>query len=93
MAAQPSTATEHREQEKQAKSQLIIVELAKRRTPKQIKRLRKGRGKLVGDIDEVLTELQSAGTIKASSQPVVIVVREATPLPWPLSAADDDDDD
>lgn len=94
MAAPASTATEQREQEKQEKSkpQLIVVELAKQRTPKQIKRLRKGQGKLVADIDEVVSELMAAGTIKANSQPVVLIVREAS-LPWPLSAVDDDDDD
>lgn len=88
-----STATEHREPEKPAKPQLVVVELARQRTTQQIKRLRRGEGKLVADIEEVLRELTGTGTIKADSQPVVLVVREAAALPWPLNADVDDDDD
>lgn len=93
MAAQATTAAESREHEKHAKPQLVVVELAKRRTPEQIKRLRKGRGKLLSDIDEVVGELLEAGTIKANTQPVVIIVREAQALPWPFSADDSDDEE
>ncbi len=106
MAAQTTTAAaaaerqEQREADKQGKSQLVVVELAKRRTVEQIRRLRKGRGKLVDDIDEVVAELVEAGTIKANAQPVVIVVREAMPAPFPFNMgppppdddAEDDDD-
>lgn len=85
MAAQASTAAEQRENEKRTKPQFVVVELAKLRTPKQVKRLREGRGKLVADIDEVVSKLIEAGTIKANTQPVIIVVREES-LPWLLSA-------
>jgi hypothetical protein len=101
MAQQPTSAAEQRDQRQddKQKPQLVVVELAKRRTPEQIRRLREGRGKLVRDIDEVVEELASSGTIKANAQPVVIVVRElAPPFPWPfeppeLDVDDDDDDD
>ena len=99
MAVQPTTAAEQREQRERehdkAKPQLVVVDLGRRQTPKQIKRLRKGRGKLVGRIDEIVDELTASGTIKGNAQPVVIIVRERTPLPWPFDVARDDvvDDD
>jgi hypothetical protein len=89
MATQPTTKDEREphETEKHAKS-LIVVELAKRRSPDQVRRLRKGRGRLVED------ELVKSGTIKSGTQPVVIVVREATlPLMWALDEDDEDVDD
>ena len=102
MAQQPATTAEPRQQPKAESpdkpQKLVVVELAKRRSPEQVRRLRKGRGKLLVDIDDVIADLTKDGTIKADSQPVVIVVREMVPLPlpWPLNAADfdtDDDDD
>jgi uncharacterized protein DUF6200 len=103
MAQQPATTTTEPRQPPKAESpdkpqKLVVVELAKRRSPEQIRRLRKGRGKLMTDIDDVVADLTQDGTIKADAQPVVIIVREAVPLPlpWPLNAADfdtDDDDD
>ena len=74
------------------KPRLVVVELAKRRPPDQVRRLRKGRGKLVGDIESVLDELVSSGTIDAGAQPVVIVVREAGMMPL-LDIDDEDDED
>ena len=76
------------------KPRLVVVELAKRRTPDQIRRLRKGRGKLVGDIESVIDELVAAGTIDEGAQPVVIVVREAGMMPlFNLDDEEDDEDD
>ena len=71
---------------------LVVVELAKRRSPEQVRRLRKGRGKLVSDIDEVVSELVETGTIKADTPPVVIVVRESdAALLWSALGYDEDD--
>jgi Family of unknown function (DUF6200) len=95
MATQPTTKEEREshETEKHAKS-LVVVELAKRRSPEQVRRLRKGRGRLVTDIDDAVDELVKSGTIKSGTQPVVIVVREATlPLMWALDEDDEDDED
>jgi hypothetical protein len=99
MAQQPQSAAEQRDrQDDKAKPQLIVVELSGIRTPDQVRRLREGRGKLMRDIDDVIEELGASGTVKAGSQPVVIVVREAPPpFPWPfdppeLDDVDDDDD-
>jgi hypothetical protein len=74
------------------KPRLVVVELAKRRTPDQVRLLRKGRGKLVADIEGTLEELVGSGTISAATQPVVIVVREAMLMPL-LDLDDSDDDD
>lgn len=96
MASQQSA----REDDKQAtetqseKPRLVVVELAKRRTTEQIRRLRKGRGKLVADIEGALEELVSSGTISDAAQPVVIVVREAMLMPFlDLDDGDDDEDE
>ena len=95
--ATPSTAKEEhetRETEKHGKSQLVVVELARRRSPDQVRRLRRGHGKLVSDIEDAVDELVKSGTIKAQAQPVVIVVREAAlPVLWALDYDDDEDDD
>jgi Family of unknown function (DUF6200) len=103
MAAQGTTPAEqreqrgHREQDATSKPGLVMVELDRRQSRKQIRRLRKGRGKLVGRIEDIVDELTRDGTVKAGAQPVVIVVRERTNLPWPLRSMDssynDDDDD
>jgi hypothetical protein len=91
MANQSTTATtgstseqrEHR-QERADKTQIVVVDLGQRQSRKQISRLRKGRGKLMSRIETILHELAEAGTVKASAQPVVFVVREELSLPWPF---------
>lgn len=96
MATQPTAKEdrEARETETHGKSPLVVVELARRRTPDQVRRLRKGHGKLVTDIEDTVEELVKSGTIKAEAQPVVIVVREAAlPLMWALDEDEEDDDD
>jgi hypothetical protein len=85
--------SETRNAEKKGKPPLVVVELAKRRSSEQIRRLRKGRGKLVEDIEDAVEELVHSGTIKADTQPVVIVVREAWPTPLLWAGYDEDDDD
>lgn len=84
-----------RDAEKDRTPQLVVVELARRRSAEQIRRLRRGRGRLIDDIDDTLSELMKSGTICADAQPVVIVVREASApsLLWPIGQDDDDDDD
>jgi Family of unknown function (DUF6200) len=102
-AEQGTTAAEHgehhahQEHEAPGKSQLVMVDLSRRQSAKQVKQLRKGHGSLVRRIDEIVEELVQSGTLKADAQPVVIVVREKLALPWPFSQMeldeDDDDDD
>lgn len=65
----------------------IVVDIGKKRR-KQIKQLREGRGKLMDEVNSLLQELKTAGSISTSAQPVVIVVREkrkARSLVWPLA--------
>jgi hypothetical protein len=54
---------------------MLLVDLGKK-SRKQIKRFRRGEGKLVDEVQRCMHELKSAGTVSESSQPVVIVVRE-----------------
>ena len=53
----------------------VIVDLGKKRR-KAVKRLRRGSGKLMDEVNATLQELKNAGTIGAASQPVIVVVRE-----------------
>jgi len=59
---------------------LIVVDLGTKDT-KQIKRLRRGKGKLIDKVKQCLEELRTSGAITGTVQPVVIVVtEEATPF-------------
>jgi Family of unknown function (DUF6200) len=101
MESKGTAAVEHgeqharREHEAASKSQLVMVDLARRQSPRQVKRLRKGRGPLMKHIDEIVEELVQSGTVQAGAQPVVILMREKVSMPWPFAdyEYDDDDDD
>jgi Family of unknown function (DUF6200) len=94
MATAPSTPEqrESREQEKGSRSQIVIVDFGEAQPSQQVKRLRKGRGKLVTKVERIINDLVTANTVKSGAQPVVIVVRELPSL-WPFDDDDDDDDD
>ena len=53
----------------------IVVDLGKHRR-KTIRQLRRGEGPLMDDVRGCVEELRSAGTIAATAQPVVIIVRQ-----------------
>jgi hypothetical protein len=94
MGTQPTPREESEHRETEDKLPLVVVELSRRRSPEQVRRLRKGRGKLVSDIDDVVEELVKSGTIKSGTQPVVVVVREAAlPLLWASDDEEDEEDD
>lgn len=61
--------------------QMVVVDFGGRQSPKRVKKLRKGRGKLIGRVDTIVAELVEAGTLKAGVQPVVIIVREKPDFP------------
>jgi len=82
-----------REHEAAGKSPLVMVDLSRRQSPRQIKRLRKGRGLLVKRIDEIIEELVESGTVKAGAQPVVILMREKVSMPWPFTDVDYDEEE
>jgi hypothetical protein len=90
--ANPATSSgeQAREHEKPGKSQIVVVELADPQSSRDVKRLRKGQGKLFTHVERIVSDLAEAGTVKASAQPVVIVVRE---IPSPLDFFESEDDD
>jgi hypothetical protein len=53
---------------------------------KRVKQLRDGRGPLMVEVARCIEELQTAGTIAATAQPVVLIVRQKPRkrLGWPL---------
>jgi hypothetical protein len=53
----------------------IVLDLGKK-SRKQVRRLRKGRGKLMDRIADVIQDLKADGSITTSAQPVIIVVRQ-----------------
>lgn len=90
--ANPATSSgeQAREHEKPGKSQIVVVELGEAQSSRDVKRLRKGQGKLFTHVERIVNDLAEAGTVKASAQPVVIVVRE---IPSPLDFFESEDDD
>ena len=53
----------------------IVVDLGRQKA-KAVKRLRKGEGKLIDEVNNTINELRMAGTISATAQAVIVVVRE-----------------
>jgi hypothetical protein len=75
-------ASSHTSEAVKVQAGFLLVDLGKHGR-KQIKRLRKGEGKLVDEVQRCMHELRSAGTLSDSSSPVVILVREKRPrLTW-----------
>jgi hypothetical protein len=55
----------------------MLIDLGKKNA-KDVKKLRKGKGKLVEQVQGAIAELKSAGTISMSAQPIIVVVTEKT---------------
>jgi len=96
--ATPGTSTaehhrEHRPVEKSDKPQIVVVDLGRRQTAKQVRRLRRGRGKLMAHVEGIVNDLVTAGTVKATAQPIVIVVREDMPLLFDIDDEDEEDEE
>lgn len=53
----------------------VVLDIGQR-SKEQIKRLRRGEGKLMNRISTVIEELKKSGTISQTAQPIVLVVRE-----------------
>jgi hypothetical protein len=64
----------------------LIVDLGKH-SRKDVKKLRDGRGKLLGEVAACVDELKNAGKLPANAQPIVIIVREKRRKAalWPLA--------
>jgi hypothetical protein len=85
--ASSSTTTEPKEA---SKTQTVIVDFDEPQSSVLVKRLRKGKGKLMNRVERIVSDLVANGTVKSGAQPVVIVLRE---IPAPFWMADDDEDD
>jgi hypothetical protein len=53
----------------------LVLDLGKQKK-KKIKKMRKGSGVLMGDVQDALSNLRANGAIDANARPVIIVVRE-----------------
>jgi len=54
---------------------MIVVDLGTK-TSKQVKRLRKGQGRLMDKVKQCLEELRASGKISGTVQPVIFIVEE-----------------
>jgi hypothetical protein len=57
----------------------IVIDIDKRQKSKNIKKLRKGTGKLTEKIKELVDDLREQRTISAEAQPVVIRQKASRP--------------
>jgi len=53
----------------------VVVDLGRKKR-KQIKKLRRGSGPLMDDLQELIEKLRASGTLAAGATPVVMVVRQ-----------------
>ncbi len=53
----------------------VIIDLGRKKR-KSVKKLRRGEGKLMDEVEDVIQGLQADGHIAADAQPVVVIVRE-----------------
>lgn len=60
----------------------IVIDLGKK-SYKAVKKLRKGKGKLLLSVQECIEELKNTGQISAAAQPVIVVVRESQRFQFP----------
>jgi len=75
MATQTTPATTTAPPPKATGDAPIVLDLGSK-SRKQIRRLRKGEGKLMDRITQLVDDLKSNGTISGSAQPIIIVVKE-----------------
>lgn len=59
----------------------VIVDLGKQKK-KHVKRLRRGQGRLMDDVQDVMATLREEGAVGENAQPVFIIVREKPEDPW-----------
>jgi len=52
----------------------MFIDLGKK-SAKAVRRLRKGRGRLLEDVRETLQELQASGRVAENAQPVIVIIR------------------
>jgi hypothetical protein len=92
MATTATSTPEPKESREHAsKLQIVVVDLGEAQSSSAVKRLRKGKGKLFNNVEQIVKDLVEDGTVKSNAQPVVIVVREIPSPPWIFGGDDDDD--
>jgi hypothetical protein len=89
MATPAPAAESTQDKTSKTSTSMVIVELDEPQSPMAVKRLRKGKGRLFNNVDQIVKDLIEDGTVKANAQPVVIIVQTMPAPPW---AFDDDDD-
>ena len=80
MAATGTGAAEPRHHKKSG-TPIVVVDLDEPQPTRLVRRLRKGQGKLMTRVEQIVADLVEVGTVKSTAQPVVIVMRE-TSLPF-----------
>jgi hypothetical protein len=53
----------------------IVLDFGKHRR-KAVRALRKGEGKLMGEVSAALEELRASGAVSSSAQPIIIIVQQ-----------------
>lgn len=53
----------------------VIIDLGRHKR-KRVRRLRRGRGRLMADVVDAVEDLREAGRIDADAQPVIAIVRQ-----------------
>jgi hypothetical protein len=59
-----------------AEPPILVVDVRKRQKRSRIRSLRKGKGRLLDRVREMVAELRTNNAIKADAQTIVLVVRE-----------------
>ena len=77
------------ELEEETTGALAVISLGEH-SRKRIRRLRKGKGKLMDKVEDTVAELKSQGILDKDAQTVVVIVKEEPSL---AGLFDDDDDD
>ena len=80
--ATPAASTVESKEDKSGTSPIVVVELGAPQSAIAVRHLRKGKGKLFRHVERIISDLAADGTVKASAQPVVIVVHEIPAPPW-----------
>jgi hypothetical protein len=64
---------ERKNQEAARKADAVVIDLG-RKSPRDVRDLRKGRGRLMDDVEQAIEELREEGAIGATAKPVIVVV-------------------
>lgn len=75
MPTNMETKVAHGDAQADPDSAPILIDLGKKKAD-DVRKLRKGKGKLLRQVEDAIQQLQSAGTISSTAQPVIVVVTE-----------------